>query len=1132
MTIDAMREDTTYPLPMLRCPACGQENPEGFRFCGRCGGSLEPEAGERREERKVVSVLFVDLVGFTARAERMDPEDVRALLAPYHARLRIELERFGGTVEKFIGDAVMALFGAPVAHEDDPERAVRAALAIRDWIIEQSADLEVRIAVNTGEALVSTTARPETGEGMASGDVVNTAARLQAAAPVNGILVGETTYRATKHAVEYQERQPVEAKGKGEPVSVWEALQARARLGVDVVQEAYAPLIGRERELALLRESLARVQKERSPQLITLVGVPGIGKSRLVYELLQLVEAGRDLITWRQGRSLPYGEGVSFWALGEMAKAQSGVLESDSAEDAARKLAAAVRELILDDKEVDWVAGHFRPLVGVGGEAQLGGDRRSEAFAAWRRFFEALAEQRPLVLVFEDLHFADAGLLDFVDHLVDWASGVPILVVATARPELLSSRPAWGGGKPNATTLSLSPLSDEDTASLIDSLLRGPVLDADVQAELLSRAGGNPLYAEQYVRMLLERGQEELHLPESIQGIIAARLDALAPGEKGLLQNAAVMGKVFWLDAVAALDGGVNRVDLEELLHGLERKQFVRRDRRSSVAEETQYAFLHLLVRDVAYGQIPRAARADKHRLAAGWIESLGRPQDHAEMLAHHYVSALGLLRAAGGDEAELQGPTRAALCDAGDRALSLHAYLPAARFYETALELWPKGSYERAELLFRAGRARSIGGEGGDEQLTQARDGLLAHGDRGAAAEAEMLLCDLIWRQGRHDLAHEHLARARSLIEGAQPSRSTAFVLGEISRFLMLAEQREEGTRLGREALAMAEALELDELHADALCWIGTARVLNSGDRGGIEDLQRSIEIGAQANAPLQLCRAYNNLGAMLELLGEVEPAYATRLEGARIAERLGAATWVRWFQGVLPNVRCRRGDWNEALGMADDFIAAIEAGSPHYLEAQVCSTRALMRLARDDSAAAIRDALSALPAGRAAKDPQMLYTALAVCTHVFSATDRSDDATALAHEYLEALRGGVALQWGITYLPTFASAALRLGCAQELVAALANHLELPWTEAARAYASGDFVRAGEIYARIGSKPEEADARLRAAEALLEQGLHAAADVQLQSALAFWRSVAATRYVREGETLLASVNRRTPVKR
>ncbi|MDQ2909628.1 MAG: AAA family ATPase, partial [Actinomycetota bacterium] len=396
---------------------------------------------EPRKERKVVTVLFADLVGFTSRAETLDPEDVEAILRPYHERLREELERHGGTVEKFIGDAVMAVFGAPVVHEDDPERAVRAALAIRDAIVEDGT-LDVRIGVNTGEALVNIDARPEAGEGMVAGDVVNTAARLQATAPTNGVLVGEPTFRSTRQVIEFREHDPVEAKGKAERVPVWEAVQARSRLEVDV-RRPRAPLVGRRREVDVLVDALARASDERSPQLVTLVGEPGIGKSRLVYELFQAVEADPELVWWRHGRSLPYGEGVSFWALGEMVKTQAGILETDPPEAAEEKLRAAVAGM----EDADWIAGHLGALVGLGAEAELGADRRGEAFAAWRRFFEGLAERRPLVLVFEDLHWADDGLLDFVDHLVDWASGVAILVVGSARPELLDRRPGWGGGK-------------------------------------------------------------------------------------------------------------------------------------------------------------------------------------------------------------------------------------------------------------------------------------------------------------------------------------------------------------------------------------------------------------------------------------------------------------------------------------------------------------------------------------------------------------------------------------------------------------------------------------------------------------------------------------------------------------
>jgi hypothetical protein len=327
------------------------------------------------------------------------------VLAPYHARVRDELEHYGGTVEKFIGDAVMALFGAPVAHEDDPERAVRAALAIRDFALDDG--LELRVGITTGEALVSLDSSPSGGEGMASGDVVNTAARLQSAAPVNGALVDETTYRATRHVVDYADSGAVEAKGKSEPVPVWQAVQVRARPGVDVAHEARSDLVGREEELGVLRDALRRARNTTASQLVTLVGVPGIGKSRMVYELRQLVIDDPDLITWRQGRCLAYGDGVPLWALGEIVKAQAGIHEQDSPDEAAAKVGRAVEEALAGSSDLTWVKANVLALVGLGAESELGGDRRNEAFSAWRRFFEAMAEQRPLVLVFEDLHWAD-----------------------------------------------------------------------------------------------------------------------------------------------------------------------------------------------------------------------------------------------------------------------------------------------------------------------------------------------------------------------------------------------------------------------------------------------------------------------------------------------------------------------------------------------------------------------------------------------------------------------------------------------------------------------------------------------------------------------------------------------------
>ncbi|HLK73937.1 MAG TPA: AAA family ATPase, partial [Streptosporangiaceae bacterium] len=760
---------------MSVCPSCGHRNQPGAKFCSECGVVLAGDREPSYEERKVVTVLFADLVGFTSQAEQMDPEDVRALLSPFHARLRAELERFGGTVEKFIGDAVMALFGAPAAHEDDPARAVLAALAIRDWVRAEER-IQVRLAVSTGEALVTLGARPAEGEGMAAGDVVNTTARLQTAAPVNGILVGERAFRATREVIEYRAAPAVTAKGKREPVPAWEAVRARGGFGAEFWPAARATLVGRDRELGVLRDTLERVREERSVQLVTVAGVPGIGKSRLLHELWRTAGGDAKLINWRLGRSLPYGEGVTYWALAEMVKAQAGILESDTAGQAEAKLAAMTAEVVPGPADADWVLRHLRALAGLGGgAAPFGADRRGEAFAAWRHFAEALAESRPLVLVFEDLHWADDGLLDFVDYLADWAGGVPLLLVGSARPELLERRPSWGGGKPNALTLSLAPLSDQDTARLISSLTGRPVLDAGQQAALLARAGGNPLYAEQYLQMLAERGAgSELPVPDSVQAIIGARLDLLAPADKRLVQDAAVVGKVFWPGAVAALGGPARPGELDEGLHRLERKQFIRRERRSSVAGQTEYAFAHVLVRDVAYGQIPRAARAGKHLHAAGWIESMGRPDDHAEMLAHHYLRALDLARAVNQNTGNqdtanqttdgLAPRARPALEGAGDRALALNAFAAAAGFYRAALDLWPPDATpQRAGLAFRLALALGGAGEDGDgTALEQARAALAAAGDKARSAEAEARLAELWWLNGDRDRAVEHLGRAQ----------------------------------------------------------------------------------------------------------------------------------------------------------------------------------------------------------------------------------------------------------------------------------------------------------------------------------------------------------------------------------
>ena len=424
----------------MRCPSCGEENAEKARFCSSCGAPLTEAQAPGGEERKVVSVLFVDLVGFTARSDRADPEDVRSRLRLYHDLVKREIEAFGGTVEKFIGDAVMAVFGAPIAHEDDAERAVRASLRITDSIAQLNEerpglDLSIRAAVNTGEAVVALGARPEQGEGFVTGDVVNVASRLQGVAPVGSVVAGELTYRATRFAIEYEELEPVNVKGKDEPISIWRAVAARSRFGVDVEQGTRTPLIGREHELSLLEDLYRRAMQEQSPQLVTLSGEPGVGKSRLTWEFQRFIDEEPDLIFWRQGRCLPYGEGITFWALGEIVKSHAGIVENDSPDDAADKLAKAVESVVEDEHERDWIRARLAPLVGLDA-AEGAPTEREESFAAWRSFLEAIAASRPFVLVVEDLHWADPAMLAFVEHLADWASGVPMMVLCTARPEL------------------------------------------------------------------------------------------------------------------------------------------------------------------------------------------------------------------------------------------------------------------------------------------------------------------------------------------------------------------------------------------------------------------------------------------------------------------------------------------------------------------------------------------------------------------------------------------------------------------------------------------------------------------------------------------------------------------------
>jgi class 3 adenylate cyclase/tetratricopeptide (TPR) repeat protein len=1103
-------------LAVLTCPTCGQENPEGARFCNACANPLQADERPLGEERKIVTVVFVDLVGFTAQAERLDPEDVRRMLSPYHARVRGELERRGGTVEKFIGDAVMAVFGAPVAHEDDPERAVRAALAIRDWAVEQP-ELQVRIAVSTGEALVNVGARPAEGEAMVAGDVVNTAARMQTAAPVNGVLVGEMTYRATRDAIRYRDAPSVQAKGKTGAVSVWEAVEPVARFGLDVFERARTPLIGRDRELELLRSLLARVREERSAQLVTLVGVPGIGKSRLVAELFRIVDDAPELITWRQGRCLPYGESVTFWALGEIVKAEAGILETDTPGEVEIKLHEAVSRSVAEASEVRWLEAELGALVGLTGDGRQAADA-SSAMTAWRRFLETLGEVGPAVLVFEDLHWADDGLLDFLDDLVDWLRTVPLLVVGTARPELLERRQAWGGGKANATTISLQLLGDSDTQRLISALLEQPLLLAEEQRALLDKAGGNPLFAEQYVRMLGERGTTG-DLPESVQGVIAARLDALPRSEKRLLQEAAVHGKVFWLGGVAAATG-LTVTDVDRLLRPLERKDFVRRERRSVVAGDTQYSFQHVLLRDVAYGQIPRSERAEKHRRAGEWIEGLGRPEDHAELLAHHYQQALELARAAGvEDDPTLIERARESLRAAGERALAVSAYASAAEFFSEALVLTSSGDPSRPRLLLQRARALFPLGGAGLDLLTEAIDGFRAAGDPEGAAEAATVAARFSWHAGDRSATDRYMAEALDAVADRPASRAKAVAVTDLCGFTMLEARYGDAIRLGAEALPLVEALEMEDQRARLHIVIGTSR-WGLGDPDGLNEIEDGIGIAEAAGAVDMVAVGYDNLFSGLNCYGRLAEGRRALRRMIELSRRYGLA---RRLRGGRQQAACSDyvdGHWDEAIAVADELIALADAGDRDFTDAVMLSLRAWIRLARGDPAGADRDSERAVELARAS-DIQAQSWAYTIRAGVALEAGNRAEAEGLASE-LVVHGAGIAGALNLPF-PTLVDVAWLfrdLGREDEFSALLdAVPIRGPWKDASKAIVEGDLVRAAEIIDAMGYAAGAAYARLRAAEALAAAGRQAEAAPQRAQAEAFYRTVQATHFVGNGST-------------
>ena len=1134
------RSDVTSPLHrgqngrvVIECPKCRHRNAPDSRFCSRCGSTLVAEA-DRREERKIVSVLFADLVGFTSRAERMDVEDVRAMLAPFYALVRERLEQNGGTVEKFIGDAIMAVFGAPLAREDDPERAVRAGLGIREAVAasnerDPELDLHVRVAVNTGEALVALDANPAAGEGIASGDVVNTAARLQSAAPIDGVVVGAETYQATCDVIEYDEPFDVKAKGKTGPVRCWPAVRARSRIGETRRRQDATPLIGRQRERQALIDAFDHVVRDGSVRALTLVGVPGIGKSRLVRELFRHIDQQPELVQWREGRSPPYGDSGSFWALGEIVKAEAGLLDSHESRTASASLARAVANVVDDREEAEWVVRHLRALVGLDGDVTLFGDRRAEAFAAWRRFIERLATKRPTVLVFEDLHWADDDAIDFVEHLVAWAEHVPLLVLCTGRPELLERRPRWGAGTGTSEVLSLTPLTEAETRDFLDALLPNALLPEESRSALLGAAEGNPLYAQEFVRMLMDRqllvqrgGEwvleqiEDFPVPDSVHGIVSARLDSLPETDKAVIQDAAVVGKVFWVGAVSSVSER-GKWAIEEALRQLEHRQLVRRRHESAVAGDSEWVFEHALIRDVAYRTIVRRLRAEKHHLAAGWLVSLsGDRRDRADAIAYHYVTALENGDAVGTSTAELRAETLGALQVAAERAMSIHSHTEAARLWAQALELCAPEHDLRPRLLLEYGKALALSDEPAAGTLDEASAALVAARDLPGAAEAESTSGWLLSVAGDQDRARARDERALELVRGAPPSYAKALILTRAGAHAFTTH--EEALRLLAEALAIAEQLEVREIQAEALQWVGLTR-LDGGEPDGIEDNEKALAVALELNSPVSLS-CYGNLADIRRYLGSLEDSAALRLAGERAAERFGIPVQVRRFRAEQAIDLYYSGGWDEALDHLEHYLEAVQAGSPHRGVGEAWLNRGRIRLARGDSAGALTDARAALAFARESGEPWDLFPALAF--HARAASESSpDQADASMDELLAALAAGQPF-WGAAALPDLLAVA-KADRRAELRSLLDSaRPSTRWYEAARAVIDGDLLRAADTYAGMGSRPDEAIAQLEAAKASWARG-DAHDEGALARAVDFFRSVDARSYLVEAEPLAST---------
>ena len=911
------------------CPTCRAEVPEGARFCPSCGAALAVDAG-LTTERKVVTTLFADLVGFTALSERRDPEDVDAALRAYFDLARGAIEHFGGVVEKFIGDAVVGLFGAPTAREDDAERAVRAALQILAGMQTLpplgEEHLQVRAAVNTGPALVRLLAVPGAGEGVLVGDAINTASRLLETAPPMSVVVGERTHALTTRMIAYRPLGHHSVRGKQRPVETWLAVSPLARRGVDLNHAYATPMVGREVESGILRGMFARACASSRPQLALVAGEAGVGKSRLIFEFARWVDDEPDLlINWRQGRCLPYGEGSGFQPLAEIVCTHAGVTEMDDGDAMAAKLDRAVP----DGPDHDWLVDRLRPLVGLPARPA----EQDENFRAWALFLDRVARERPTVVFFDDLHWADDGFLAFLDHLVKHASGAPLMVLGACRPDLFELHadipgylgPAIGDDAP-VVRIDLASLSVPETERLVGEL--SPDVPTEVRTVIVDRSGGNPFYTEELVRLLHTSGRRAADewpafesLPDSLQVLLTARLDALDPDHKAVLADAAVAGQVFSPELVAAM-GSREPDDVRRMLAELTVREFVRPAPDDRPAEDGRFTFWHAMTRDAAYSQLPRGARAEKHAAAARWLERrMGDgPDDSVEAIAHHYVAAFDLLTEMDdGATAELRPPAAAALARAGDAAAQLDAEM-ATRHYARALDLMATAperlavQVKLAPLLSDRGHledARSI--------LENAVEEARAAGDRLHTAVGLSQLARVCLREA-DPRALALAAEAAELLTPADVSPEAIIVLEQLAMLRLQKADMQAVIALTDQIADLCMILHIPLPHM-ALGLRGFARFGTGRQREGVQDLLESVRSAERAGPSTDVARLLDAAAMLITIVEGAASSAALRRQGIETARRQhdeGSALTL--MIGLVENLIVA-GDWESALAMGEEL-------------------------------------------------------------------------------------------------------------------------------------------------------------------------------------------------------------------